>query len=107
MSIELRILTGARGGLRERFDKRVIALGRHMQSDLRFDPNTDLDVSAHHAEIIAGPNGAYLVRDSRSTNGTFVNGTRITGEQPLASGDIIWLGAEGPQVEVRLLGLGR
>jgi S1-C subfamily serine protease len=103
MAIELRILTGARGGLLERFDQPIVALGRHLQSDLRFDPNTDLDVSAQHAEIIAAPNGAYLVRDSGSTNGTFVNGHRITGEQPLATGDIIWLGAEGPQVEVHLL----
>lgn len=102
MGIELRILTGARGGQRERFDKPAIALGRHLHSDLRFDPNTDLDVSVRHAEIVARGDG-YAVRDSGSTNGTFLNGNRITGEEPLASGDVIWLGAEGPQVEVQLL----
>jgi len=102
MAIELRILTGARGGHRERFDKPAIALGRHLHSDLRFDPNTDLDVSVRHAEIVAGPDG-YMVRDSGSTNGTFLNGRRITGEEPLASGDVIWLGAEGPQVEIEVL----
>ena len=99
MAIELRILTGARGGHRERFDKPAIALGRHPHSDLRFDPSTDLDVSVRHADIVAGPDG-YSLRDSGSTNGTFLNGNRITGEEPLASGDVIWLGAEGPQVEV-------
>lgn len=103
MAIELRILTGARGGHHERFDKRTIALGRHMESDLRFDPNQDLDVSANHAEIVAGPRSTYHVRDSGSTNGTFLNGRRIAGEEPLANGDIIWLGAEGPQVSVHLL----
>jgi len=102
MAIELRILTGARGGHRERFDKPIIALGRHHDVDLRFDPNADLDVSVHHAEILARPDG-YVVRDSGSTNGTFLNGTRLTSEEPLESGDVIWLGAEGPQVEVQLL----
>lgn len=104
MAIELRILTGSRGGLRERFDSRVISLGRHLQSDLRFDPNTDLDVSAKHAEIVQDAQGDYRIRDSGSTNGTFLNGLRITEEEVLHDGDVIWLGAEGPQVEVHLSG---
>ena len=102
MPIELRILTGARGGHRERFDKPVVALGRHLQCDMRFDPNADLDVSARHAEIIAEGN-TYVLRDAGSTNGTFLDGRRITGDEPLAEGDVIWLGAEGPQVEVHLI----
>ncbi|HEY7237017.1 MAG TPA: trypsin-like peptidase domain-containing protein [Gemmatimonadaceae bacterium] len=104
MSIELRILTGARGGHRERFDKRVIALGRHLQSDLRFDPNADLDVSSRHAEILGNATSGYRIRDAQSTNGTFVNGRRITGDEQLYDGDVIWLGVEGPQVEVRIAG---
>ena len=103
MPIELRILKGSRGGLRERFDQRVIALGRHLQSDLRFDPNEDLDVSAKHAEIVRDSSGTYRIRDVASTNGTFLNGHRIAGEEILNDGDVIWLGAEGPQVEVHLL----
>ena len=102
MPIELRILTGARGGHRERFDKPVVALGRHLQCDMRFDPNADLDVSARHAEIIAEGN-TYVLRDAGSTNGTFLDGRRITGDEPLAEGDVIWLGAEGPHVEVHLI----
>src|SRR5919201_3849928 len=104
MAIELRILSGARGGHRERFDKRVVALGRHLESDLRFDPNEDLDVSSRHAEIVGGPDSTYRIRDRASTNGTFVNGLRIAGEETLNDGDVIWLGAEGPQIEVRILG---
>jgi S1-C subfamily serine protease len=104
MPIELRILTGARGGYRERFDKRTIALGRYADADLRFDPVTDLDVSAKHAEIVRISASEYRVRDSGSTNGTFVNGRRITGEEALHDGDVIWLGAEGPQVEVHIAG---
>ena len=102
MPIELRILTGARGGYRERFDKPVVAIGRHLQCDLRFDPSGDLDVSARHAEIIAEGN-TYQLRDCGSTNGTFLDGRRITGDEPLAEGDVIWLGAEGPHVEVHLI----
>lgn len=102
MPIELRILTGARGGQRERFDKPIVALGRHVQCDLRFDPNADLDVSVRHAEILAEGN-TYNLRDCGSTNGTFLDGRRITGDEPLAEGDVIWLGAEGPQVEVHLI----
>src|SRR5689334_17743269 len=101
MPIELRILTGARGGYRERFDKPAIALGRHASSDLRFDPKDDLDVSARHAEIVS-QSGAYRIRDRESTNGTFVNGRRVSGEEPLQDGDVIWLSAEGPHVEVHI-----
>lgn len=104
MAIELRILTGARGGYRERFEKRVIALGRHLQSDLRFDPDSDLDVSSRHAEILGTAASGYRIRDSQSTNGTFLNGRRITNDEPLKDGDVIWLGAEGPQVEVHVVG---
>jgi pSer/pThr/pTyr-binding forkhead associated (FHA) protein len=102
MSIELRILTGARSGYRERFDRRSIAIGRHARSDLRFDPKADLDVSVRHAEIVASADGGYRLRDSGSTNGTFLNGRRITAVETLNSADVIWLGAEGPQIEVRI-----
>ncbi len=50
------------------------------------------DVSRQHAEIMATPKG-YLLVDS-STNGTFVNETRIEGQRILARADIIRLGDE-------------
>lgn len=103
MTIELRILSGSRAGQSESFEKPVIAIGRHPQSDLRFDPTKDLDVSARHGEI-RGVDGRYTVFDNRSTNGTFVNGARIpTGEtQELRNGDVIGFGAHGPTVSVRI-----
>jgi S1-C subfamily serine protease len=104
MPIELRIRTGSRSGQREQFDKGAIALGRHPHSDLRFDPEADLDVSSRHAEITRGSDATYRIRDLNSTNGTFLNGRRIAGEEPLNDGDVIWLGAEGPQVEVHIAG---
>jgi hypothetical protein len=51
----------------------------------------DANVSRRHAEIRT--NGStFVVVDLGSTNGTKVNGTRITGEQQLADADIISFG---------------
>ncbi|MEO6529065.1 MAG: FHA domain-containing protein [Gemmatimonadaceae bacterium] len=101
MTIELRILSGSRAGARERFDKAVVSVGRHPLSDLRFDPQTDLEVSTRHAELRATDDG-WTVHDIGSTNGTYVNGARVAGEHRLSTGDVISLGASGPQLEARL-----
>jgi hypothetical protein len=52
---------------------------------------SDLNVSRHHAEIRPLGNG-FVIADLGSTNGTAVNGVRITGEQVLRDGDVISLG---------------
>ena len=103
MAIELRVVSGARVGYREIFDRPVIGIGRHPGSDLQLDPNEDLDVSTRHAEIRGGE-GRWLLRDLGSTNGTFVNGRRISNVHELRHGDVIRLGSEGPSVEVSLPG---
>ncbi|MDQ6828016.1 MAG: trypsin-like peptidase domain-containing protein [Gemmatimonadota bacterium] len=101
MTIELRVLSGARNGQHDRFAKSVITLGRHPLCDFRFDPTEDLDVSARHAELrLTG--GRVSVRDTGSTNGTWVNGARVSRERDIASGDVISLGEMGPRVEVRI-----
>ena len=100
--IELRVLSGARAGQHERFGKSVIAIGRHPLSDLRFDIEADRDVSSRHAEIRV-VTGRVLLRDSGSTNGTFVNGHRLEGEWELREGDVVSFGAEGPRVEFRIV----
>lgn len=94
-------MTGVRAGQVERLDKAIVVIGRHAASDLRFDPNHDLDVSGRHAEI-RELDGKYIIRDIGSTNGTFVNGRRIEGDVELHEGDKIRFGAKGPQAEVRL-----
>jgi pSer/pThr/pTyr-binding forkhead associated (FHA) protein len=48
-------------------------------------------VSSTHAEIKAQGGGHY-VQDLRSTNGTFVNGTRVVRPHPLSDGDRITVG---------------
>jgi hypothetical protein len=52
---------------------------------------TDHNVSRHHARFVAKDERWYVV-DAGSTNGTFVNGTRITEPTPLKGGDQIQIG---------------
>ena len=103
MTIELRVLSGPRAGTRESFDKPVVAIGRHATSDLRFDPQTELDVSSRHAEL-RDTGGVWTIHDQGSTNGTYVNGDRIGAERRLSDGDVVSFGAHGPRVEVRGIG---
>jgi hypothetical protein len=53
-------------------------------------------VSSHHCEVILRGNDV-IIKDLNSTNGTFINGEKIT-ESPLKSGQILRLG----QIEMRL-----
>jgi pSer/pThr/pTyr-binding forkhead associated (FHA) protein len=53
-------------------------------------------VSSHHAELLLRGNDV-IVRDLNSTNGTFINGEKIT-ESPIKPGQILRLG----QIEMRL-----
>ena len=64
-----------------------LTFGREAGSDIVV-PNKD--VSRHHAEILATPQG-YVVVDS-STNGTFINGERVEGQRVLARADVIRVG---------------
>jgi pSer/pThr/pTyr-binding forkhead associated (FHA) protein len=100
MTLELRVLSGSRAGERERFDTPLVTVGRHPSNTFRFDPNADLDVSARHAELRLA-DGAWMISDLSSTNGTFVNGERVGTMHRLANGDVVSFGANGPRVEVR------
>src|SRR2546430_15775010 len=53
-------------------------------------------VSSHHCEVLLKGNDV-LVKDLNSTNGTFINGEKIT-EAPLKRGQVLRLG----QIELRL-----
>lgn len=101
MAIEIRVLSGARAGQVRRFEQPVVVVGRQAGLDMRFDPQQDLDVSGRHAEIRA-EGGDYLIQDTNSTNGTFVNGERITAPTTLREGDKVRFGAKGPEAEIHL-----
>jgi hypothetical protein len=69
--------------------KRAVSIGRLSECDITVG---DSNVSRRHAEVRATPNG-YLIADLGSTNGTLVNGERLTADRRLADGDIISVGA--------------
>jgi hypothetical protein len=54
------------------------------------------NVSGVHAEIGVDGDGQAWLRDNKSTNGTFVDGTRITGRVALTDGARISFGNEPP-----------
>jgi pSer/pThr/pTyr-binding forkhead associated (FHA) protein len=54
-------------------------------------------VSSHHCEVLLRGKDV-IVKDLNSTNGTFINGERVTTEAPLKPGQILRLG----QIEMRL-----
>ena len=62
-----------------------IRIGRDSESEWHVD---DLNVSRNHAEIVQNSSGNYEIVDLKSTNGTFLNGTRVKREV-LKTGDIV------------------
>ena len=100
MKAQFKFLSGARAGQTESVAKAYIGIGRHPLSDVRFDSERDLDVSIRHAAILRRPAG-YVLQDLGSKNGTYLNGERVTGDAPLASGDVVSFGPKGPAVEFR------
>ena len=64
-----------------------IVIGRASDSDLRVN---DVDTSRRHAKIECRPD-AHTLHDLASTNGTFVNGNKIS-EHVLQAGDRIGIG---------------
>jgi len=55
-------------------------------------PLTDRTVSRNHAEL-SPQNGAWIIRDLKSANGTYVNGVRVRDEVRLKHGDQIKVGS--------------
>lgn len=96
--IRLRQIRGADSGREFEFDQQLIRIGRMPDSDVDFDPEVDLDASGRHAEIRA-ESGRYLLVDTGSRNGTWLNGQRIK-HAALGPGDEIEFGRGGPKLEI-------
>jgi hypothetical protein len=68
-------------------DEPVLTLGRDPRNDVVIDHP---EVSRRHARI-ARQGDVWVIEDLESTNGTFVNGTRLTVPRALTRGDTIEL----------------
>ncbi|MEW6731991.1 MAG: trypsin-like peptidase domain-containing protein [Acidobacteriota bacterium] len=90
-------LNGGKQGQHEVFNALPVRIGRSSSNDLIFR-SEDTRASSRHAEI--NSDGASLIiKDLGSTNGTFVNGLRIT-QVRLNNGDVVEFGLGGPKVSV-------
>ena len=68
--------------------KDVTTLGRDISNDIVLN---DRETSRHHLRLMRSGD-TLTIEDLGSTNGTFVNGKRISGVTPLQNGDMIGLG---------------
>ncbi len=76
-----------------------LRFGRAEDNDVVLPAETFPSVSGHHLRIARDSNGAFVVEDLGSRNGTLVNGKRVE-TQPLRAGDIVQLGTVGPRFMV-------
>jgi pilus assembly protein CpaF len=84
------IVISEKGGSerREAFDRSEINVGRVQGNDLMLPKG---NVSKHHARLLYR-DGRFIVTDLKSTNGTYVNGRKISQATIVREGDKIYVG---------------
>ena len=85
----LEVVAGRAIGMSILLDDELL-IGRHADGAGRLAD--DDEISRSHARISLDRSGFCAIEDLGSTNGTFVNGLRITGPQTLSVGDTIEVG---------------
>ena len=81
-------LTGSQAGKMHKIAEHSSTIGRSVRAGVCVP---DEGVSREHARISRGPDGAVILEDLGSTNGTFINGERVQSRM-LKDGDKIELG---------------
>jgi serine protease Do len=102
--IVLRHLKGSRASQIEEFplnETTELLLGRDPEASVRYDPERDDLVGRQHARIVRRTDEPYrfTLVDLDSRNGTYVNHQRVAGSTPLQPGDVVQLGAGGPEFQ--------
>ncbi len=87
-SFQLIVRRGPQPNQSYELNKDIVTLGRDITNDIVIN---DPEVSRHHLRMTRGA-GGFTLEDLGSTNGTFVNGQRLTGARPLRPGDMVGLG---------------
>ena len=85
---KLVINSGPDQGTEIPLEKAEISIGRDVKNDIVIN---DPEVSRHHARLLLRTN-TYVIEDTGSTNGTFINNQRLTSPIPLKAGELIFLG---------------
>ncbi|MEM9490378.1 MAG: FHA domain-containing protein [Myxococcota bacterium] len=99
--ITVEYLRGDRRGQRLHFPVgQSVTFGRHPDCDVAFDARRELDASSRHAELRCTDEN-YTLCDVGSSNGTFVDGRRVTeidlvAETPLT----VEFGSGGPRLRL-------
>ncbi|MEO1334354.1 MAG: FHA domain-containing protein, partial [Myxococcota bacterium] len=75
-------------GRQESFDKAEITIGRVQGNDIILPKG---NISKRHSRIVL-KDGKFIIVDLKSTNGTYVNGKKITAPQVVKSTDKIYIG---------------
>ena len=89
-SFQLTMRSGPTPGKTFPLEKEEILLGRDLANDI---PISDPEISRRHVRFIM-QGASILIEDLGSTNGTFLNGQRISSPQQLRAGDVITLGED-------------
>lgn len=76
----------------------AFTIGRHPESNLVL---ADDEASSHHAVIETDAEGKATLRDLNSTNGTFLNGSKIEGGIPLEGSEHLRIGQSSLTVSER------
>jgi len=71
----------------EAWEQMILTIGRDAANDIMIDHRL---ASRRHARLERDEAGCY-VRDLESTNGTYLNGQRISGVAPLRNNDEVWI----------------
>ena len=101
MRIVIDHLAGSRRGQHQELPAGTrVRFGRHPDCEVAFDPLRDIDASTRHAELRPLEQGWVLI-DLGSSNGTYVEGRRVT-EAPIAADRavLVEFGPGGPRVRL-------
>jgi hypothetical protein len=99
MNYVLQVVRGRSANTTLKLSDNVTSVGRHDDCWIRIKSS---QVSRRHCEIFES-GGKLTIRDLGSSNGTYVNGKRVLGQQALTLGDELTLGA----VTLRVAKLGQ
>ena len=112
MRVVIDHIAGSRRGQRQEFSASSrIRFGRHPDGEVSFDPHRDIDASSRHAElrVIETPHvsatepvsQAWVLVDLGSSNGTYVEGHRVT-ETPVTRNVPVGIefGPGGPRIRL-------